>query len=44
MRSANELTQELLKIKENEWKIPKGVNKYELALEMLENITPEYFK
>lgn len=38
MKDANELKQQLLRIKENEWSIPENVDKYELALEMMKNI------
>jgi hypothetical protein len=38
MKSTNELKQQLLGIKANDWNIPENVNKFELALEMTENI------
>lgn len=38
MKGVNELKEQLLRIKGNEWKITQDVDKYELALEMMENI------
>lgn len=38
MKTANQLKQQLLDIKDNNWSIPSDTDKYELALEMLENI------
>jgi hypothetical protein len=38
MKSTKELKQQLLAFKEKEWNIPEDVNKFELALEMVENI------
>ena len=38
MKSMDELKQQLLRIKENDWSIPEDVNKYSLALEMMENL------
>ena len=38
MKTANQLKQQLLDIKNNNWSIPSDTDKYELALEMLDNI------
>ncbi|MGH4122181.1 MAG: DUF2785 domain-containing protein [Clostridium sp.] len=38
MQSINQLKQQLLDIRDNNWSIPSSTNKYDLALEMLENI------
>jgi hypothetical protein len=38
MKTVNQLKQQLIDIKANNWSIPSDIDKYELALEMLENI------
>jgi len=38
MKSVNQLKQQLIDIKNNNWSIPSDTDKYELGLEMLENI------
>ncbi|MBZ9622657.1 DUF2785 domain-containing protein [Clostridium sp. FP2] len=38
MKDVNQLKQQLIDIRDNNWSIPSGTDKYELALEMLENI------
>ena len=38
MRSVNQLKQQLMDIRDNNWSIPSSTDKYELALTMLENI------
>jgi len=38
MKNANELKQQLMDIRNNNWSIPNDTNKYELALDMIENI------
>lgn len=38
MKTVNQLKQQLIDIKDNNWSIPSDTDKYELALEMLENI------
>lgn len=38
MKIENQLKQQLISIKNNNWTIPSDINKYELALQMIENI------
>ncbi|MCB2289153.1 DUF2785 domain-containing protein [Clostridium sp. CS001] len=38
MKTVHQLKQQLIDIKNNNWSVPSDIDKYELALEMLENI------
>ncbi|MBZ9686440.1 DUF2785 domain-containing protein [Clostridium estertheticum] len=38
MKNINQLKQQLMDIKDNNWSLPSGTDKYELALQLLENI------
>jgi len=38
MKNVTQLKQQLIDIRNNNWSIPDDTDKYELALEMLENI------